>query len=53
LPEALDALKENESFCNLIHHDVVDRQIAVKKAELTLLQGMSGEERRQWVIARF
>ncbi|KAI9905088.1 hypothetical protein N3K66_001617 [Trichothecium roseum] len=53
LSEALDALRTSERFGEVIGRAVVDRQVALKKAEIELLQSMEEAERRQWIIARF
>lgn len=53
LAEALDALEMSKRFGAVIGRDVVERQVAVKKAEIELFESMEEAERRQWIIARF
>lgn len=53
LSDAIRALSEDEAIRTLLGAETVERYIAVKRAEMVLLQGKSGDERRQWMIERF
>ncbi|KAI1394318.1 glutamine synthetase/guanido kinase [Hypoxylon trugodes] len=53
LREALGALKEDEVLGELLHRDVVQRYVDVKEAELKMLEPMTSEDRRRWVMERY
>ncbi|KAI1632665.1 hypothetical protein F4809DRAFT_656099 [Biscogniauxia mediterranea] len=53
LGEALRALAEDGELAELLGPEFVRRYIDVKNAELALLNPMSAEERRQWILERY
>lgn len=53
IEEAMEALKKDEELTELVGPELVERYIAVKEAELTLLEKMGEEERRQWIMERY
>ncbi|KAI0012656.1 glutamine synthetase/guanido kinase [Xylariaceae sp. FL0662B] len=53
LREALKALEDDVELGELLHPKFVRRYIDVKNAELEMLEAMSPEERRQWMLERY
>ncbi|KAI0596354.1 hypothetical protein F4775DRAFT_603969 [Biscogniauxia sp. FL1348] len=53
LEEALRALAGDETLVKLLGPEFVRRYIDVKNAELALLNPMSAEQRRQWIMERY
>lgn len=53
LSEALHALEDDGDFATLLTEDVVKRYLEVKKREIDLLEAMTDENRRHWIIDRF
>ncbi|KAH7025762.1 uncharacterized protein B0I36DRAFT_293428 [Microdochium trichocladiopsis] len=53
LPEALRALEKDQAATGFLSRDFVERYVTVKDAEVGLLSGLSDEERRTWIIARY
>jgi glutamine synthetase len=53
LKEALKALKEDEELGRLLSPEFVQRYIDVKNAEMRLLDPMTEEARRQWILERY
>ncbi|KAH8911823.1 glutamine synthetase/guanido kinase [Coniochaeta sp. PMI_546] len=53
IEEALEALKQDEELTELLGPGLVERYIAVKEAELNLLNEMGEEERRGWIMERY
>ena len=53
LEEALDALEADTKLTALLGHQLVERYIAVKRAELGLLANLRDQDRRQWIIERY
>lgn len=53
LSEALDALSADDEFIRLLNPQIVERYIAVKMAEMKLLEPLTTEQRRQWVLERY
>ncbi|KAI1419979.1 hypothetical protein F5Y12DRAFT_788615 [Xylaria sp. FL1777] len=53
LEEALEALTSDVEMVELIGRDVVERYVAVKKAEIQLLNSVPEEERKMWVMERY
>jgi glutamine synthetase len=51
--EALKALAGDEVMIELLGKEVVDRYQSIKESEFKLLEGMSAEERREWIIERY
>ncbi|KAI0134332.1 glutamine synthetase [Xylariales sp. AK1849] len=53
LKEALKALKEDEDLGKLLGGEFVQRYIDVKNAEMGILNPMSTDERRRWIMDRY
>lgn len=53
LEEALEALERDDVMVDLLGKDVVDRYVAVKKAEIKLLHSIPEQSRRMWVMERY
>ena len=53
LSEALEALKRDEALIRILGREAVGRYVAVKTAEVALLENMKGREREQWLIERY
>ncbi|KAI1352121.1 hypothetical protein F5Y01DRAFT_314111 [Xylaria sp. FL0043] len=53
LEEALEALASDVRMVELIGKDVVERYVAVKKAEIQLLDFIPEESRKMWVMERY
>jgi glutamine synthetase len=53
LPEAIEALAEDEVLGRMLGKEAVERYIAVKRAEMKLLGTMSDEQRKGWIIDRY
>ncbi|KAI1259215.1 hypothetical protein F5Y18DRAFT_410703 [Xylariaceae sp. FL1019] len=53
LEEALQALEKDGTMNSLLGREVVERYVGVKKGELALLNAMSDEDRRMWVMERY
>ena len=53
LGEAMDALVGDSELVNLLGKEVVERYVAVKKAEAAQLNGMSAGVMRDWLIDRY
>lgn len=53
LKEALAALKEDKVMVELLGSQFVERYVNVKNAEMRLLDPMTDEERRRWVLERY
>jgi len=53
LSEALQALELDHKATGFLAKEFVERYTIVKKAEIGLLSGMSDEDRRTWIIARY
>jgi glutamine synthetase len=53
LPEALEALRNDDELVGAMGRDLVERYIAVKEAEIALLKSMLPPERRSWIIERY
>lgn len=53
IDEALGALVSDEHLSALLGLDVVSRYVAVKKAEIQLLEPMEANERRKWIMDRY
>ncbi|KAI1497803.1 hypothetical protein F5X99DRAFT_395523 [Biscogniauxia marginata] len=53
LREALAALEDDRELGELLHPAFVRRYIDVKTAELALLEPMSPEDRRRWLLERY
>ncbi|KAI1085102.1 glutamine synthetase/guanido kinase [Whalleya microplaca] len=53
LREAFKALEEDRELGELLHPRFVQRYIDIKNAELRILEPMSAEERRRWVLERY
>lgn len=51
--EALAALQDDESLCDMLGSSLVERYVSVKTAEATLLEGRTAEARRKWIIERY
>ena len=53
LEEALEELEEDDVLEDVLQKEVVARYIAVKKAEMGLLNGLGADEMREWLIERY
>ncbi|GAB0136190.1 hypothetical protein EsDP_00004502 [Epichloe bromicola] len=53
IEEALVCLDKDEEISALLGHDLVQRYIAVKKAETRLLKGMDPKARKKWIMDRY
>ncbi len=53
LGEALDALADDQDLTLVLGKEVVERYVAVKKAETSMLDGMNASERKDWIIERY
>ncbi|KAI0431889.1 hypothetical protein F5Y09DRAFT_177601 [Xylaria sp. FL1042] len=53
LEAALEALTSDAKMVELIGKDVVERYVAVKKAEIQLLDSIPEEARKMWVMERY
>lgn len=53
LTRALEALRKDQELTVLLGAEFVERYIAVKMAEIAMLEPMSPEERRQWIMERY
>lgn len=53
LGEALQALELDHKTTGFLTKEFVERYTTVKTAEIALLSGMSDEERRTWIMARY
>lgn len=53
LDEAIGELLADGELREILGNDVVLRYVAVKKAEMNLLQGMQVEARKEWLIERY
>lgn len=53
LQEALVALKDDKELCELLGDGLVERYIAVKTAEMNMIESMEDSERRQWIMERY
>ncbi|KAI5462607.1 hypothetical protein BGZ63DRAFT_354656 [Mariannaea sp. PMI_226] len=53
ISEALKALEEDRALAALLGQELVDRYLAVKGAETSLLEGMEEDVRRRWVMERY
>jgi glutamine synthetase len=51
--EALKTLEGDEDMGKLLGRELVERYVAIKKAETAMLEAMSEEERRKWVMERY
>lgn len=51
--EALQALKEDDELTDLLGTELVEKYSAVKEFELKFLSTLKGEERKQWIMARY
>jgi glutamine synthetase len=53
LETALRALEKDTELTEFVGKEVVERYIAVKRAELEFLDGMSASDRRIWIMERY
>lgn len=53
LGEALGALRGDEAMVGLLGEELVEGYAAVKEFEMEFLGGLSAEERRRWILARY
>lgn len=53
LGQALEALERDEELVEGMGRRLVERYIAVKRAEMAMLEGMGEDERRRWVMERY
>lgn len=53
LEEALAALGADTEMVELLGEEFVEKYTAVKEFELKFLGGLSKEERRRWIMARY
>lgn len=53
LGEALEALKLDEELIDYLDDELLEGYYAVKEFELKLLNGMSPDQRRRWLLARY
>ncbi|PNY30073.1 Protein fluG [Tolypocladium capitatum] len=53
LREALDALLQDHELGNMLGQVLVERYVAVKKAEMELLESMDEVSRNQWIMERY
>ncbi|KND86405.1 Protein fluG [Tolypocladium ophioglossoides CBS 100239] len=53
LQEALAALEKDLELRSLLGEEFVERYVAVKKAEIELLESMDEGSRRQWIMERY
>ncbi|GAO18813.1 uncharacterized protein UV8b_05925 [Ustilaginoidea virens] len=53
IEEALVCLMADDELTNLLGEDVVNRYVAVKKAETRLLKGMGANDRKRWIMDRY
>lgn len=51
--EALDCLRQDSQFRQVLGFPIVDAYLAVKQAECSMLGAMDPEKRRNWLIARY
>lgn len=53
LQKSLDSLREDGALVNLLGQNLVDDYLAVKKAEMEMLNEMDEQKRRTWLMARY
>lgn len=53
LQEALVALEDDKELCELLGNGLAERYIAVKTAEMKMIESMEDAERRQWIMERY
>ncbi|ODA76791.1 hypothetical protein RJ55_07306 [Drechmeria coniospora] len=53
LEEALASLQMDTMLCSLLGEEIVERYVAIKRAEIALMQPMDYWTRREWVIERY
>lgn len=53
LQKSLDCLSENKSLIDMLGRELVDDYLAVKKAEMKMLNGMDEQRRKNWLMARY
>ncbi|KAG9251278.1 uncharacterized protein F5Z01DRAFT_663780 [Emericellopsis atlantica] len=53
LKDALRALEADKALGEVLGHELVQRYMDVKRGELSILDPMSAEERREWVLQRY
>lgn len=53
LEKSLTYLSKDKSLINMLGQDLVDDYLAVKKAEMDMLNGMDEETRKNWLMARY
>lgn len=51
--EALDALKTDEELTGYLGHELVERYVALKEAELIMLDRMGDDARPHWITERY
>ena len=53
LNTSLTSLERNQQLKELLGKDSVERYLIVKRAEAKMLEEMTAEERREWIIERY
>lgn len=53
LKESMEALRTDEVLTHAIGRPIVTHYLAMKEAEQTMLDRMSEEKRRDWLIERY